>query len=166
MTLTLSRVYSLKVESKGEMKMTWLKIDDVAKKTGLTKRSIRYYEEIGLIRPPKRSDGRVRLYTEEDVERLIRIMDAREVLGFSLQELLEFIEVNDTLQNKRSEYRSIQDEDEEERIQKLIDIEEVLKRQIAMMEQKMKKIELFKRDAESLLERVTKGLNKRRGKEK
>jgi DNA-binding transcriptional MerR regulator len=40
------------------------KIDDDAKRTGLTKRTIRYYEEIGLITPPERSSGGVRLYSE------------------------------------------------------------------------------------------------------
>ncbi len=65
--------------------MERFKIDDVAKATGLTKRTIRYYEEIGLIKPPARSEGGTRLYTAEDIERLKNIVAAREVLGFSLQ---------------------------------------------------------------------------------
>lgn len=50
--------------------MDRFKIDDVAKATGLTKRTIRYYEEIGLIKPPARSEGGTRLYTADDIEQL------------------------------------------------------------------------------------------------
>ena len=44
-------------------------IDDVTKMTGLTKRALRYYEEIGLILPPQRTKGNARIYSEEEVKR-------------------------------------------------------------------------------------------------
>ncbi|WP_179090334.1 MerR family transcriptional regulator [Paenibacillus sp. FSL H8-0548] len=47
--------------------MELLKIEEVAKRTGLTKRAIRYYEDIGLISAPERSQGGMRLYSEEDI---------------------------------------------------------------------------------------------------
>lgn len=57
------------------------KIDEVTKQVGLTKRTLRYYEEIGLIHPPERSEGNIRLYTDEDIARIKRIVEAKEVLG-------------------------------------------------------------------------------------
>ncbi|MBE9914483.1 MerR family transcriptional regulator [Paenibacillus donghaensis] len=90
--------------------MDWLKIDDVAKETGLTKRSIRYYEEIGLMKSPERSDGGIRLYTEEDVQQLKNIVLAKKVLGFSLQEIQEFLQIHDQVMKHRSNASSSSDE--------------------------------------------------------
>ncbi|BFH65668.1 MerR family transcriptional regulator [Paenibacillus azoreducens] len=90
--------------------MDWLKIDDVAKETGLTKRSIRYYEEIGLMKSPERSDGGIRLYTEEDVQQLKNIVLAKKVLGFSLQEIQEFLQIHDQVIKHRSNASSSSDE--------------------------------------------------------
>lgn len=47
--------------------MTGLKIDEVAKQSGLTKRTIRYYEQIGLLSSPPRSEGGFRLYSQDHV---------------------------------------------------------------------------------------------------
>lgn len=52
--------------------MSLYKIDDVAKECGLTKRTIRYYEEIGVMPSPQRTDGGTRLYTREDIDYLKR----------------------------------------------------------------------------------------------
>ena len=65
-----------------------LRIGDVAKRTGLTLRTIRYYEELGLLESVKRLDGGVRIYTNDDVRRL-RFIQRLKVLGLSLQEMLE-----------------------------------------------------------------------------
>ena len=64
------------------------RIGDVAKRIGLTVRTIRYYEELGLLESVKRLDGGVRVYTNEDVRRL-RFIQRLKVLGLSLQEMLE-----------------------------------------------------------------------------
>jgi MerR family copper efflux transcriptional regulator len=63
-----------------------LKIGDVAAATGLPAKTIRYYESVGLIKPPTRSDGNYRLYDERDVATLRFIQKAR-ALGFSLKEV-------------------------------------------------------------------------------
>ena len=65
-----------------------LRIGDVAKRTGLTVRTIRYYEELGLLESVKRLEGGARVYTSEDVRRL-RFIQRLKVLGLSLQEMLE-----------------------------------------------------------------------------
>src|SRR5919107_2611621 len=64
-----------------------LRIQEVAELVGLTSRSIRYYEELGLLKPAARSDGSYRLYDEDDLERLRFIKGLRDDAGFSLAEI-------------------------------------------------------------------------------
>ncbi|HEV2981046.1 MAG TPA: MerR family transcriptional regulator, partial [Solirubrobacteraceae bacterium] len=65
-----------------------LRIGDVARLVGTTPRTIRYYEEIGLIaQAPARPSGRHRLYSESEVERLREVMRLKHLLGVSLEEL-------------------------------------------------------------------------------
>ena len=61
-----------------------LRIQEVAAEVGLTPRSIRYYEEVGLLQPAARSEGAYRLYDESDIERLRFIRGLRDDAGFSL----------------------------------------------------------------------------------
>jgi DNA-binding transcriptional MerR regulator len=68
-----------------------LRIQEVAAEVGLTTRSIRYYEEIGLL-VPVRSGGDYRLYEPEDVERLRFIKGLRDDAGFSLAEIGQLLE--------------------------------------------------------------------------
>lgn len=66
----VQKVYnSIRYDKRG-FTLEWMKIDQVAKRSGLTKRTIRFYEEIGLIPAPKRTEGGVRLYSEDDMEEL------------------------------------------------------------------------------------------------
>ena len=64
------------------------RIGDLASRVGLTERTIRYYEELGLLESVKRLDGGVRVYTDDDVRRLKYIRKLK-TLGLSLQEMLE-----------------------------------------------------------------------------
>jgi DNA-binding transcriptional MerR regulator len=65
-----------------------LRIGDVARLVGTTPRTIRYYEEIGLLaEAPARPSGRHRLYTEAEVERLRELMRLKDLLGLTLEEL-------------------------------------------------------------------------------
>ncbi len=65
-----------------------LRIGDVAKLVGTTPRTIRYYEEIGLLpEAPARPSGGHRVYTEAEVERLREVMRLRDLLGVTLEEL-------------------------------------------------------------------------------
>jgi DNA-binding transcriptional MerR regulator len=67
-----------------------LRIGHVAELTGTTPRTIRYYEELGLLTPsPKREPGAHRIYEPADVERLQELLRLRRVLGLSLDELHE-----------------------------------------------------------------------------
>lgn len=65
-----------------------LRIGEVAKLVGTTPRTIRYYEEIGLLpEAPDRASGSHRLYSEDEVERLREVMRLKNLLGVSLEEL-------------------------------------------------------------------------------
>lgn len=69
-----------------------LRIQAVAEDVGLTSRSIRYYEEIGLLKPAARSEGAYRLYDGDDIERLRFIKGLRDDAGFSLAEIGRLLE--------------------------------------------------------------------------
>ena len=67
-----------------------LRIGEVAERTGVTPRTIRYYEEIGLLpRSGSREPGAHRLYDDADVERLAELLELKSLLGISLDELRE-----------------------------------------------------------------------------
>jgi DNA-binding transcriptional MerR regulator len=67
-----------------------LQIGQVAERTGLSLRTIRFYEENGLVRPTSRTDGGFRLYSEDDVARL-EVIKRMKPLGFSLEEMSELL---------------------------------------------------------------------------
>jgi len=67
-----------------------LQIGQVAQRTGLSLRTIRFYEEHGLVRPTSRSDGGFRLYSEDDVARL-GVIKRMKPLGFTLEEMHELL---------------------------------------------------------------------------
>lgn len=71
-------------------------IGEVAERTGLSLRTIRYYEEVGLITPSARSQGGFRLYTEEDIARL-GVVKAMKPLDFSLDEMRGLLDTLDAL---------------------------------------------------------------------
>lgn len=73
-----------------------MRIGEVADRLGLSLRSIRYYEETGLVEPSARTQGGFRLYTEPDVNRLLLIMQMKP-LGFSLDEMRDVLEALDAL---------------------------------------------------------------------
>jgi len=80
-----------------------LRIGDVARLVGTTPRTIRYYEEIGLLaEAPARPSGRHRIYTHAEVERLREVMRLRDLLGVSLEELKTLL----TAEEARAEVRA------------------------------------------------------------
>ena len=71
-----------------------MRIGELARETGTTPRTVRYYEEIGLLAASgERSAGEHREYTEADVERLRELLRLKELLGVSLEELKELVAV-------------------------------------------------------------------------
>jgi DNA-binding transcriptional MerR regulator len=72
----------------GEAARTTYRVGEIAAKVGMTERTIRYYEELGLLDSVKRLDGGTRVYTDDDVRRL-KFIRKLKVLGLSLQEMRE-----------------------------------------------------------------------------
>ena len=82
-----------------------LRIGEVAEVTGTTPRTIRYYEEIGLLGGESgRTQGKHRCYTEADVERLREIVRLRDLLGLSLEQLSQLLEAESARAHLRREY--------------------------------------------------------------
>jgi DNA-binding transcriptional MerR regulator len=73
------------------MKPTAMKVGEIAKQTGISVRTLHYYDEIGLLSPSHRTPADHRLYTASDIERLQQIVSLRQ-LGFSLEEIRECLE--------------------------------------------------------------------------
>ena len=84
-----------------------LPIGELAQRTGVTTRTLRYWEELGLIRPSGHRGGGERLYLPADMARVTRIRDLQELLGFSLSEVRVVLDTPDAdaLDRVRSEYR-------------------------------------------------------------
>ena len=83
----------------------FLQIGEAAEKTGLTQRTLRYYEEKGLLRSPSRMDGGFRLYSQDDIERVENIKQLRDLLGFSLADIKEMLDAEDVRLQVKAQWR-------------------------------------------------------------
>lgn len=75
-----------------------MRIGEVTARTGLSLRTVRYYEEVGLVVPSGRTEGGFRLYTEEDLARLL-VVKVVKPLNFTLEETREILEAKDRLRD-------------------------------------------------------------------
>jgi MerR family transcriptional regulator, repressor of the yfmOP operon len=115
-----------------------LKIQEVAAETGLTPRSIRYYEEMGLLEPAGRSGGAYRLYDASDLERLRSIKELRDDAGFSLAQIGQLLEDEAARERNRERLRTTRDPDERRAI--LEDARTRVERQIETLESKAERL--------------------------
>jgi DNA-binding transcriptional MerR regulator len=83
-----------------------LTIGQAASAAGVTPRTLRYYEELGLLRPSAHSVRGARRYAEIDLVRIARIRELQQLMGFNLEEIGEILAAEDSLERIRSEYRS------------------------------------------------------------
>jgi len=82
-----------------------LRIGEVAKLAGTTPRTIRYYEELGLLpAASERRPGAHRTYAEADVERLTELLRLKDLLGLTLEELKELVEAEGARAELRREW--------------------------------------------------------------
>lgn len=73
-----------------------MKIGDVAERTGLSIRTLRHYDELGLVPPSGHTPGGFRLYSEEDIDRILLIRRMKP-LGFTLEQMGTFLAATDAL---------------------------------------------------------------------
>ena len=129
----------------------YLQIGEAAERLQLTQRTLRYYEEKGLLNPPTRMEGGFRLYSDEDVERIQRILQLKELLGFSLAEIKDMLESEDVrLQVKAGWSKDAEAADKAARLRRS---REATMHQIALLDQKMEKMASMR---DELAERVRK----------
>jgi DNA-binding transcriptional MerR regulator len=93
-------------ESGDESAEAGIRISDAATRAGVSARTLRYYEELGLLAPSLYTPGGERRYTVEDLELLERILELREVLGMNLDEIREFLALETRLDELRAAYRA------------------------------------------------------------
>lgn len=124
---------------------TGLRIGEVARRCETTPRTIRYYEEIGLLPAERRAPGAHRLYDEADVERLRELLRLKELLGVTLEELREIAMAESARAALRREWR----EDEPEPARRAAILAEArahLDRQIELVRRRRAELERFERD--------------------
>jgi DNA-binding transcriptional MerR regulator len=127
----------------------YLRIGELAARTGVTQRTIRYYEEVGLLPPPTRTQGDYRLFGQRDISRLKKIIRLRDIFGFSLAEIRDTIDAEEILEQLRTEYRAT--EDVATRISKLDQARILTEGQLELLERKVVQIQELKTELEARL---------------
>ncbi|THB75966.1 MAG: MerR family transcriptional regulator [Desulfobulbaceae bacterium] len=121
-----------------------VQIGELAKQLGITTRTIRYYEEIGLMGETERLGGETRSYDNDDVLRLKFILKLKG-LGISLKEISELSDIFDI---NKQDFQTI--------TPKLI---EILDHHIAMVDEKMASLSSLRKDIVDYRVRITEFLN-------
>lgn len=130
---------------------TYYTIEQVAAQTGLTKRTLRYYEEMGLLPPTGRTEGNYRRYTTSDLQRLQRIKELRDLLGFSLNDIREILQTEDERDQLKVAYQH-----ETDALAKAAQLErsdELLREQLQLVERKIAGLERMRTDILARIEK-------------
>ncbi len=128
-----------------------LQIGEAADRAGVTQRTLRYYEEKGLLNAPSRMEGGFRLYSTEDIERIERIKEMRDLLGFSLADIKEMLEAEDVRLQIKAEWR--RDADNAEKAVKMRKAREVTLVQMRLIDQKMSQMTEMRNELVGRLDR-------------
>ena len=121
-------------EDQIDAKVARYQIGEVADRTSVTQRTLRFYEEKGLLRPPERMDGGFRLYSDADVERIEYIRRLQQYLGFTLAEIKEMVEAEDLRQQIIATFRP--DRELPARLERVTRIIGALERQLEVVDHK------------------------------
>ena len=132
---------------------TAYRIGEVAERVGVTTRTIRYYEELGLLGcDTGRAKGAHRLYTDSDISRLQELIRLRDLLGLSLDELIELAEAEDARAALRNRWD--QGPTDEERLRIVQQATPLLERQLALVHARQKTLAEFAASLEERLNEV------------
>jgi DNA-binding transcriptional MerR regulator len=124
-----------------------LRIHEAADEVGLTPRSVRYYEELGLLRPAARSDGDYRLFDESDLERMRFIKGLRDDAGFSLAEVAQLLEDEAARERGHAAFHATTDLAERKRL--LCERVAIFERQIETLERKIGRLQAMVDETEN-----------------
>jgi DNA-binding transcriptional MerR regulator len=131
---------------------TALRIGEVAQRVGVTPRTIRYYEELGLLGSGNREKGAHRTYAEADVAHLQELIRLRDLLGLTLVELVELAEAEEARAALRGRWE--EDPSDEERIRIVEEAIPHVERQLALVRGRQATLEEFAADLETKLKRL------------
>ena len=130
---------------------SYFRIEQVAARTGLTKRTLRYYEEIGLLAPPTRTEGGYRLYSQADIAHLELIKRLRDLLGFSLAEIRELADAEEERQALRVGFSQVTDP--AARLGRLERASQLTTRQLDLVEEKLAGLQEMRGELQARLDR-------------
>ena len=129
------------------------KIGEVADEVGVTPRTIRYYEELGLLGAgAERPKGGHRLYGEDDVARLRELVRLRDLLNLSLEELTQLAEDRKAQECLRSRWESSTDDAERARIVR--DAIPHVERQLELVRSRRRSLDEFAGELTAKLDRL------------
>jgi DNA-binding transcriptional MerR regulator len=129
------------------------RIGEVAQRVGVTTRTIRYYEELGLLgSDAERPKGAHRLYSEANITRLQDLIRLRDVLGLSLDELVELAEAEESCALLKDQWEK--DPDDEERLRILHAARPLIERQLELVRQRQETLSAFAHELEEKLATV------------
>ena len=132
---------------------TGYRIGEVARLVGVTTRTIRYYEELGLLgTDAERPKGGHRVYGEPDVTRLQEMIRLRDLLGLSLEELVELVEAEQARDLLCSRWDTNPDDDE--RLQIINAAAPLVERQLELVGDRRAALGQFAAELEEKLERI------------
>jgi DNA-binding transcriptional MerR regulator len=135
------------------MTATALRIGDVARQVGVTPRTIRYYEELGLLGSgSEREKGAHRTYAETDVARLQELIRLRDLLGLTLEELVELAEAEEARAALRGRWE--EDPSDEERLRIVEEAIPHVERQLALLRGRQATLEELALELEAKLARL------------
>jgi MerR family transcriptional regulator, repressor of the yfmOP operon len=126
-----------------------MRIGEVAERAGVTPRTIRYYEELGLLGGGERAKGAHRLYTEADVGRISELIRLRDLLGLSLEELVTLAEAEEARAALRDQWYG--DPTDEERVAIVERATELVQQQLDLVRARRRTLDEFAGELEEKL---------------
>jgi MerR family transcriptional regulator, repressor of the yfmOP operon len=130
-----------------------LRIGEVAQRVGVTPRTIRYYEELGLLgSDAEREKGAHRTYAETDVAHLQELIRLRDLLGLTLEELVELVEAEEARAVLRGRWE--EDPSDEERLRIVEEAIPHVERQLALVRSRQATLEEFAAELDEKLRRL------------
>ncbi|MHB8339904.1 MAG: MerR family transcriptional regulator [Mycobacteriales bacterium] len=146
-----------------------LRIGEVAARVGVSTRTLRYYEELGILAPSGYTSGGERRYQAPDLARLERILELKDVLGMNLEEIRGLLSSETRLEELRAAYRAQPDTPSGAAAeQRRLILEEALALQTSLLERldaKLARMSAFRADVQgardrcrTLLEEVARAL--------
>ena len=130
-----------------------MRIGEVAERAGVTTRTIRYYEERGLLgHPGTREKGEHRVYTEADVIRLQELIRLRDLLGLSLDDLVGLVEAEEARAALRGQWE--ESSTDEERIGILEASIPLVEKQLTLVHSRREKLDAFETELREKLARL------------